>query len=124
MLYTEFINKAIDATISQADNGTYYLEPLWRNILHDNALFFDKVSDFEAEPDIVANVLHLEVEKRNAIYSNKNFVIDWLHDLITDTLEPAMLDGENELYKTLTEYLKSKNNKLVNDEDWNNFTKI
>lgn len=123
MLYTEFINKAINETIVEADNGLWYLEPLWRNILHDNGLFFNDVSDFETEPDIVEDVLKLEVEKRNTINSKKPAVIDWLYDLITTQVEPAMLQEETDYVKQVIEFMKANHEQQKSDEqiEWDKF---
>jgi hypothetical protein len=123
MLYTEFIHKAIDLTIVEADNGLFYLEPLWRNVLHDNQLFFNDVSDFETEPSIVEDVLKLEVEKRNKINSVKPYVLNWIHEVISATVEPAILQEENDYIKNLTEYLKvnKEAQALKEKEDWDKF---
>lgn len=121
MLYGEFINKAVNLTITEADNGLWYLEPMWRNILHDNQLFFNDVTDFEAEPEIVYEALRLEVEKRNTMNSKKPFVIDWLYELITAQVEPAMLQEETDYIKNLTEYLKANKDIKLNDEQWDKF---
>ena len=123
MLYTEFIQNAMDLTIVEADNGLFYLEPLWRNILHDNQLFFNDVSDFETEPSLVEDVLKLEVEKRNKINSVKPYVLNWIHEVISATVEPAILQQETDYIKNLTEYLKTKKDAqtLKEKEDWDKF---
>ena len=108
MLYMDFIQKAADLTIVEADNGLFYLEPLWRNILHDNGVFFDQVSDFEATPEETLVVLKLEVEKRNTVTSVKPAVVDRIYKVITDTIEPAMLEQETQLVKEMVEYEKAK----------------
>ena len=107
MLYSEFINKAIDLTVVEADNGLFYLEPMWRNILNDNQLYFNDISDFEVSPDIVKDVLYLEVEKRNTINSNKSFIINWLYDVITAQIEPTILSEETDYIKQVTEFMKA-----------------
>ena len=123
MLYTEFINRAINITIIEADNGTCYLEPLWRNILHDNKLFFNDVSDFEITPEIVADVLHLEVDKRNAVNSKKNIVLEWLYEIIISHVDTVMLEEETDYLKNLVEYLQAKKeSKPEKDADWDKFT--
>ena len=123
MLYSDFIIKAKEATITQADNGLFYLEPMWRSILDDNRLYFNDVSDFEAEPSIVEDVLKLEVEKRNIVNSKKPAVLDWLYELINEQIEPAMLEEETNYLKDVTEYLKTKKEaEAVQDEDWKKFT--
>ena len=122
MLYTQFINEAIDLTIEKADNGLFYLEPLWRNILADNMLYFNEVSDYQVEPDVVEDVLQLEVEKRNTINSKKPDVINWLYDLITAQVEPAMLQEETEYIKQVTEFMKA-NHESKEQEEWEKFKK-
>ena len=107
MLYTEFINKAMNLTIEQADNGLFYLEPLWRNILYDNELDVSSISDAKADWGGVLDVLQLEVTKRNTINSKKPDVINWLFDLITAQIEPAMLQEETDYIKQVTEFMKT-----------------
>ena len=109
MLYQDYIIKAEELTIEQADNGLWYLEPMWRSILHDNELHFNDISDFDVAPEEVLEVLRLEVEKRNTINSKRPAVIDWLYETITSQVEPAMLEEETEYLKNLTEYMKAKN---------------
>ena len=118
MLYSEFINKAMELTIEQADNGLFYLEPMWRTILDDNKLLFNDISDFEVEPSIVENALELEVKKRNTINSKKPDVINWLYDLITSTVDPAMLSEETDYLKQVVEFMKTNHEK---DLDWEKF---
>lgn len=119
MLYTEFINKAIDLTIEQGDNGLFYLEPMWRNILDDNQLYFNDVSDFEAEPHVVQDVLELEVKKRNTVNSKKPAVIDWLYDIITTQIEPAILEEETDYMKQVIEFMKTNHLQQKDDEQGN-----
>ena len=122
MLYTDFIYKAMDLTIEQADNGLFYLEPLWRNILYDNQMDVVNISDADADWGGVLDVLNLEVTKRNTINSKKPDVLNWLYDLITAQVEPAMLEEETDYIKNLIEYLKTKNDaQTLKDEDWDKF---
>ena len=69
------------------------------------------------------NVLRLEVEKRNTINSNKPAVIDWLYDIISTQIEPAILDEETNFVKQITEFMKvnHETQKLAEQEEWNNF---
>ena len=124
MLYTEFINKAMYLTIEQADNGLFYLEPMWRSILNDNQLTLKDVSDVKAGWNDIYDILRLEVEKRNTINSKKPAVIDWLYDLITAQIEPAMLAEETDYLKNLTEYMKAnhESQRLAEEqEQWDKF---
>lgn len=111
MLYSEFIIKAENLTIEQADNGLFYLEPMWRSILNDNQLYFNAVSDFDVSPEEVLEVLQLEVAKRNAIISKKPDVENWLYEVISGTVDPAITDEENEYIKDFLEYMKAKKDK-------------
>lgn len=109
MLYSEFTKKAKELTITKASNDLFYLEPDWRSILHENELFFDEISDYHIQPEEIKEVLELEVKKRNTILSNKPFVINWLYDLITTQIDPAMLAEETEFIKHMIEFEKTKN---------------
>ena len=123
MLYSEYINKAIKLTIDEADNGLSYLEPLWKVILFDNDMNITVISDMDIEWNDVYNVLKLETEKRNTINSNKPFVIDWLYDLITAKVEPAMMQEETEYIKQVIEFMKAnhESQKLNDNEELEKF---
>ena len=68
MLHSEFITKAVKATIEQADNGLSYLEPMWKSLLIDNGLNVSEISDVETSWSDIQDILKLEVEKRNTIW--------------------------------------------------------
>ena len=116
MLYMNFINKAINETITEADNGLFYLEPLWRNILFENNLNVSDVSDAKVDWNDVCEILQLEVEKRNTINSKKPEVIQWLYDIVSTKIEPTMLEEETEYFKQLM-----KSNRDVSEKDWEKF---
>lgn len=108
MTYANFIIKAKELTVQQLDNGTWILEPEWQDILYREGL-----GDIENLEDsyldgwyTLEDTLKLEVERRNARDSRKNEVINWLYDLITATVEPAMLQEETDYIKNVMEYLK------------------
>ena len=109
MLYTTFILKAKKLTIQQADNGLWYLEPEWQDMLYREGL-----GDLEDLEDSylsgwydVEDILKLEVEKRNTIASKKPAVLNWLYDTITATVEPAMLAEETDYIKNVIEFMKT-----------------
>ena len=108
MLYTEFFSKACDICIGQADNGLFYLEPLWKNYLIDNELNISDISDIETSWDEAQDVFKLEVEKRNTINTLKPYVLNWVYDVITASVEPAILQEENDYMKNIIEYMKAK----------------
>ena len=119
MTYSKFIFHAKELTISQLDNGTWYLEPEWRDIICLNTEINDiseltdcRISDWWD----VENILRLEVDKRNAQNSKKNEVINWLYDLITQSIDPAMLAEETDYLKNYIEYKKANKESTVLSE--------
>lgn len=108
MLYGEYIFKAKDLVVQQLDNGNWYLEPDWKDILCRNNLDLNEVSDSHLESWYeLEDVLVLEVDRRNARDSKKEAVINWLYDLITSTVEPAVLQEETDYIKNVMDYMKA-----------------
>ena len=107
MLMSELFLKANKLVITQADNGLCYLEPMWRFILNDNQLNILDVTDEEIDEDEFEDMLKLEVKKRNTINSVEPYVLSWVHDIITASVEPAIMQEETDYLKNLTEYLKA-----------------
>lgn len=110
MLYSEFIYKAKEITIAQLDNGIWYLEPEWQDMLYREGL-----GDIEELEDSyisgwydVEDILKLEVERRNANDSKVELVADWLYQLVTATIEPAVLQEETDYIKQVLEFMKAK----------------
>ena len=122
MLLSEYVLKSMDATIEQADNGLYYLNPMWRFILEDNKLDWSEISDNAIDDEDVEDILKLEVEKRNTVNSLKPYVLNWVYDVITSSVEPAMLQEETDYLKNLTEYLRANKEaqELKNKEEDSN----
>lgn len=109
MTYSKFIYEVEQTVINQLDNGIWYLEPEWKSMVRQ-----DIVQDITELKDCylddwwdLEEVLKLEVERRNARDSKKSVVIDWLYELITNKVEPAMLEEETDFIKNLTEYMKT-----------------
>lgn len=121
MLYVNFLAKAIDDVIVEADNGLCYLEPMWKTVLYDNGLDIKDVSDVKVEWSDVEDVLKLNVEKRNTENSLKPYVLNWIHDIITASIEPAVLQEETDYIKNLTEYLKTNKDIKLKEEEWEKF---
>lgn len=121
MLYVSFLAKAIDDVIVEADNGLCYLEPMWKTVLCDNGLDIKDVSDVKVEWSDVEDVLKLNVEKRNTENSLKPYVLNWIHDIITASIEPAVLQEETDYIKNLTEYLKTNKDMKLKEEEWEKF---
>ena len=109
MLYTEFILKAKDLTIEQCENGLWYLNPEWQDIVCRNL-----TSDLNALTDSylsswydVEDILKLEVEKRNTMSDNKRYIVDWIFETIATVVEPAITNEETDLIKAATEFIKA-----------------
>lgn len=115
MLYSEFILKAKEATIQQADNGMWYLEPEWQDILYREGLgdLEDLENSYLSGWYDVEDILKLEVERRNIVNSKKEYVINWLYELITATVEPAMLQEETDYIKQVLEFMKANHEEAV-----------
>jgi len=108
MTYYEFFQKAAEEVLVQAENGLWYLEPSYRTILESADITPDKVKEVKLSWASVLDWMSLEVKKRNTIEDKMPVVVEWLHNLITATVEPAMLEEETEYLKNLTEYLNAK----------------
>ena len=106
MLLTQFVLKAEELVIDKADNGLSYLEPMWQQILNDNEMKVSDISDATVELKDLFDIFKLEVEKRNTINSKKPYVLDWLYDVITAEVDPAMLAEETEYLKNFIDYKK------------------
>lgn len=109
MLYGDYILKISNAVITQADNGLYFLEPAYKVILSNEGLWPDTVTDQVLNWSDVKEYLELEVAALNTAQSKTPAVIDWLHDVITATVDPAVLSEENDIIKTLIEYRNQQN---------------
>ena len=108
MLYTQFILKAKELTIYQ-EEGMWYLEPEWQDIICRNI-----TNNLEELTDSnlmgwydVEDILKLEVERRNKRDDKTKFVVNWLYDLITTQVEPAVLAEETDYVKNVIEFMKT-----------------
>lgn len=119
MTYSSYIYKAKELTIQQLDNGTWYLEPEWQDILYREGMGeLDNLDDSYLDGwYTLEDILKLEVERRNAKDSKKNEVINWLYDLITAAVEPAVLQEENEFIKNMMDYMKVNHELNTGDTD-------
>lgn len=121
MLYSEFMLKAKEETVAQADNGLWYLEPDWKLMLSLIKLDVKQISDFKVSLEDVDSILRLEVEKRNKENSLEPYIHNWFHDIITASVEPAIMQEETDYIKNLTEYLKTNKEAQTLKEEWDKF---
>lgn len=127
MLYSTFIKKAEELTIQQLDNGIWYLEPEWQDIIYRNILYKNNLNELDDLEDsyldgwyTLEDILKLEVAKRNSIIDKKNDVINWLYDVITATIEPAILQEETDYIKNVVEFMKVNHSLEAGDSDGDN----
>lgn len=108
MLYSEYMHEAMKLVVmdDSESSGFSYLDPNYRVLLLDAGQDPAKVTDHLIGWDDVVEVLKLEVERRNHITDKARFVIDWVFEIISSTIEPAMVQEENELMKNMMEYMK------------------
>lgn len=108
-----FLNKAVEVCIGcTEETGVYFIEPMWRDILIAEGCQEDL--DNPDNKDVFM-VLDLAVKKANAKTDRTKYVMDWLYDLLTTTIEPVALQEEDELVKNMIDYMKL-NDELKNKE--------
>ncbi len=124
MLYSTFIKKAEELTIQQLDNGIWYLEPEWQDMIYRNILYKNDLNELDDLEDsyldgwyTLEDILKLEVTKRNSVIDKKNDVINWLYDVITATIEPTILQEETDYIKNVVEFMKVNHNLDAGDSD-------
>lgn len=125
MLYSEFVIKAKEETIEQADNGLWYLNPDWRYLLHLAEIDIRDVSDYAFDWFELEEILKLEVERRNTVDSVKPQVLNWFHSIISNVITPKMDEEETDYLANITEYLKAKKEaqEAKDKEAWDKFKK-
>lgn len=107
MLYQEFMNKATDLVVTtDEDTGISFLEPDYYAIMiFENMDPEHDISDVPVSWQQFAERMKLEAERRNAIDDRTKFVMDWLFQLLTAGVEPAMMQEETELIKNVMSYM-------------------
>ena len=119
MTYADYMLKAAKAVIvDDVDASGYsYLEPNYRVVLIDAGLTPDVVTDYETTWPMVKEALKLEVERRNLLSDKSRFVMDWLFEIITATIDPAMITEENELMQNMMSYMKLNHELKEKEQD-------
>lgn len=116
MFYYEFMQKAVSLAVEEADNGKYYLEPAFRVILNSEGLDPADIKDYEIDWGGVKEYLELYVKKMNTTSDKAPAVMDWIHQIITTTVEPAIFQEETDYIKQVTEFMKA--NHALNSGDF------
>ena len=111
MLYNEFMDRVKEiALITNERNHLTYIRPDYEYILAASEVKLSDVSDFEgATMETVHRQLELERDMRNAQNDNAPVIMQWLSDIITTIIEPAVVEEQNKLIKDMIEYRKERN---------------
>lgn len=111
MLYSEYIDEVKKiALIIDDDNEMTYIWPDYEYALRKMDLGIDKVSDYEGLTyETVYRNLVLERDMRNAKKDKLPIIIDWLYNVVTTVVEPAVVEEQNKLIKDVIEYRKERN---------------
>lgn len=109
MLYSDFIVKAMNTVIKQdEDTEIWYLNPEWVDKLHRAGLgnLEDLEDSYITDWLDVEDILKLEVKRRNMIDDKRNYIIDWIYNVLKQKIEPAETDAENEYVDELINYYR------------------
>lgn len=107
MLYDVYMHKAMPLVIvDDESSGFSYLDPHYRSILTGMEMDPEVIEDRKVDWNWLSEAFNLEIERRNRITDKSRFVIDWLFDIIASTIDPIMIDEENDLMKNIVEYMK------------------
>lgn len=111
MLYSEYMDKVKEiALLTNENTGLTYIRPDYEYILTVSKLKLADVSDFEhVNMDIVHRQLLLERDMRNAQRDKTPVVMQWLYDVISTVVEPALIDEQNKLIQDMLAYRKERN---------------
>ena len=111
MLYSEYMDKVKElALITNEDTGMTYIRPDYEYLLSASQLYLDDVTDFEdVTRTVVYRQLLLERDMRNAQKDKTQIVMQWLYDVISTVVEPAIVEEQNKLIQDMLAYRKERN---------------
>ena len=111
MLYSEYMDKVKElALITNEDTGMTYIRPDYEYLLSASQLDLDDVTDFEdVTRAVVYRQLLLERDMRNAQKDKTQIVMQWLCDVISTVVEPAIIEEQNKLIQDMLAYRKERN---------------
>lgn len=111
MLYQEYIDKVKElALVTDERNGVTYVRPDYEYLIAASDLKLEDVTDFEdVSKTVVYRQLLLERDMRNAQNDNTPIVMQWIYDVISNVIEPAIVEEQNKLIKDMLEYRKERN---------------
>lgn len=111
MLYQEYIDKVKElALVTDERNGVTYVRPDYEYLIAASDLKLEDVTDFEdVSKSVVYRQLLLERDMLNAQNDNTPVVMQWIYDVISNVIEPAIVEEQNKLIKDMLEYRKERN---------------
>lgn len=111
MLYQEYIDKVKElALVTDERNGVTYVRPDYEYLIAASDLKLEDVTDFEdVSKSVVYRQLLLERDMLNAQNDNTPIVMQWIYDVISNVIEPAIVEEQNKLIKDMLEYRKERN---------------
>lgn len=112
MIYSEYMDKVKEmALITSEKNGLTYIRPDYEYILISSTeCKMSDVSDFEnLTIDTIHRQLQLECDMRNTQNNLVPVIAQWISDIITTVVEPAIVEEQNKLIKDMLEYRKERN---------------
>lgn len=111
MLYSEYMDKVKEiALLTNENTGLAYIRPDYEYILDVGELKIEDVSDFKAaDKETVYRQLLLERDMRNAQQNKTPVVMQWLYDVISTVVEPAIIEEQNKLVQDMLAYRKERN---------------
>lgn len=111
MLYSEYMDEVKKiALLTDENTGLTYIRPDYEYVLSVNELKLEDVTDFKKATEFtVHRQLLLERDMRNAQRDKTNAVMQWMYDIISTVIEPAIVEEQNKLIKDMLEYRKERN---------------
>lgn len=111
MLYYEYMDKVKAlALITSEKNGLTYIRPDYEYLLAGANMKLSDVTDFEGvSQETVYRQLQLERDMRNTHKDVSPVVMQWLHDVIANVIEPTLVEEQNKLIQDMLEYRKERN---------------
>lgn len=119
MTREEFLSEAARICIGKSEaSELFFVEPLWATYVKTE--LGDYPEDLTHEETL--EILELTVKKLNAMSDRSHVFVNWLYDVLTTKVEPAMVEEENELMKNIVEYMKLNRNleereKALNEQE-------
>lgn len=111
MLYKEYMNKVKEiALLTDEKTGLTFIRPDYEYALEIEGTKMDDISDFETATRAgVYRQLLLERDMRNAKQDKTPIVMQWIYDVISTVVEPAMVEEQNKLIADMLAYRKERN---------------